>query len=199
MSLFSRRGSAAAPELPYDPRSPQGLAARWVQWVAAAPAARNPVADATGEDAAANQPADVWFLAGSYGDVVRRQCVVPAGRELFVPVFNLWDRDGGPPPVVDGAYGSLVVDGVSLEPEAIGTPAPFTVAGAALNGVTLRRKPKQVTVWGLWKLVPGLPAGDHDLHVVGGDGHGFTVDVAYRLSASPAGAGPLLWPAAPAG
>jgi hypothetical protein len=136
----------------------------------------------------------VWFLAGSYGDRVQRQCVAPAGRDLFIPVFDLWDTDGGPPPVVDHAYGSLVVDGASLQPDVIATPVPFTVTGAVLNGVTRRKEPKQVTVWGLWKLIPALPPGHHDLHVVAGDGSGFTLDVSYRLVVSKPGAGTITWP-----
>lgn len=192
--LSRRRAADEVAELPYDPCSPQGLAARWVRWAAAASAASNPIADETGEDASANQPEDVWFLAGSYGGQVRRQCVVPAGRDLFLPVFNLWDTGGGDPPVVDGAYGSLAVDGLPLPPDVIATPVPFTVRGAALNGVTMRRRPKQVTVWGLWKLVPAPAPGHHEVHVVAGDGAGFTLDVAYRLFVSPPGTGPLDWP-----
>jgi hypothetical protein len=178
-------------ELPYDPRSPEGLAARWVRWVAAAPLLKNPVNDETGEHAAANQPGDVWFLAGSLGDRVERQCTVPADRELFLPVFNMWDRAGGPPPRVEDAYGSLTVDDVPLQPDVIETPTPFVVVGALLNGVTLRRKPKPVTVWGLWKLVPALSPGQHELHVTGGDGHGFALDVRYRLTVG--APGPTPW------
>jgi hypothetical protein len=184
MSFLSRKGADPdeVPSLPYDPRSPEGLAARWVQWVAAAGALKNPLEDDTGEHAAHNQPDDVWFLAGSYGKAVTRQCLVPPGRELFLPVFNMWQAASeGPPPVVEGAFGSLVVDGVPVEPEAVATPIPFTVAGARLNGVTGRKRPVALTVWGLWKLLAPLSPGEHELRAVGGDGHGFTVDVTYRL------------------
>jgi hypothetical protein len=186
MPLFSRRSTMPAdgPALPYTPDSPEGLAARWVRWVADAGPVSNPVEDETGQYAGQNQPDDVWFLAGTYGrKPVERRCLVPIGRELFLPVFNLWDvGSGGPPPVVERAFGSLTLDGVAVEPVEIGTPIPFTVAGARLNGVTGRKSPFPVTVWGLWSHLPALEPGEHDLHAVGGDGEGFVVDVRYRLS-----------------
>jgi hypothetical protein len=77
------------------------------------------------------------------------------------------------------------VDGVSLELDEIGTPVPFTVAGARLDGVTGRKRPVPVTVWGRWKLVPALAPGLHHLHATGTDGEGFTVDISYRLLVSP--------------
>ena len=181
MSFLSRRSADPAP-LPYAPDSPEGLAARWVQWVAAASMLHNPVADETGEDAAVGQPDDVWFLAGSYGETVQRRMTVPAGRALFVPVFNTWEWPAeGPPEPMANAHGSLTVDGVPVEPDVIGTPVPFVVTGARMNGVTSTRKPVPTTVWGLWKLLPPLAPGEHVVHAVGGDGHGFTTDVRSQL------------------
>jgi hypothetical protein len=182
MPLFSRRPAEPAP-LPYDPRSPEGLAARWVQWAAAASPLKNPIADTTGADAGHNQPDDVWFLAGSYGEAVERQCTVPAGRPLFVPVFNIWfSHAAGPPEPAERAVGSLQIDGSGVEPDVIATPVPFIVAGARLNGVTRTRKPVPLTVWGLWKHLSAPPPGQHELRIRGGDGYGFALDVTYRLT-----------------
>ncbi|SDG08765.1 hypothetical protein [Klenkia brasiliensis] len=167
--------------LPYDPRSPEGLAARWVRWVASCSVLRSPVADETGQDAARNQPGDVWFLAGSHGDgPVTRSCQVPAGRDLFVPAVNVW-AVGGPAPVLPEAFGRVHVDGAELLPDEVATPEPFPVRGVFLNGVNRSRKTRPMTVWGLWQLIPALAPGGHDVHVVGGDGHGFVVDVRYQL------------------
>jgi len=193
MSFWSRKGESAdaLPPLPYEPGSPEGLAARWVQWVAASGPVKNPIDDATGEHAAENQPDDVWFLAGTYGKRHERRCFVPAGRDLFLPAVNMWFYPAdGPPPALDLAFlrehasGSLSIDGVAQETQEIVTPVPFTVAGARLNGVTNSKKPTPTTVWGLWKHVPALPAGEHTLWAVGTLGNGFTVDVTYRLLVS---------------
>jgi hypothetical protein len=76
--LFGGAGRQVQP-LPYHPTSPEGLAARWVRWVAGVGPLRNPVADGTGEHAAIDQPDDVWFLAGTFGGEVERRCSIPAG------------------------------------------------------------------------------------------------------------------------
>ena len=194
MPLFSRRPADAAPPLPlpYEPRSPEGLAARWVRWVAAAGPVRNPLEDDTGENAGHNQPDDVWFLAGSYGrkPMVRR-CTVPAGRDLFLPAFNFWAA-GGPeelPPFDDAfghAFGEITLDGRDLGTAEVFTPEPFAVAGARLNGVTQTRKEIPMRVWGLWQRVAAPTVGHHVLHAVGGDGRGFVVDVTYHLGVAAA-------------
>ena len=184
MPFLSRR-PPEVPALPYDPRSPEGLAARWIQWVAAAGLDQSPIDDRTGANGYANQPADVWFLAGSRGGQVHRRVVVPAGRDLFFPVINWWSPADDAPDVsaaVQRMHGSVAVDGLPVaEPELIVTPQPFTVVGARFNDITLRSKPRQVVTCGLWTSVPALPLGEHVVHVVAGDGGGFTLDVRYEL------------------
>ncbi|HEX5542384.1 MAG TPA: hypothetical protein VFX60_12635 [Micromonospora sp.] len=107
----------------------------------------------------------------------------PAGRPLFLPAFNMWHCDAdGPPPHLPRAFGTLAVDDVPVELDVIATPLPFEVAGARSNPVTGTRKPEPVTVWGLWKWLDPLPAGEHVLQFTGGDGYGFTVAAVYHLS-----------------
>jgi hypothetical protein len=179
--LFGGAAREAAP-LPYPPASREGLAARWVRWVAGFGLRRNPVRDRTGAAAGANQPDDVWFLAGTFGGEVERRCVVPSGRPLFLPSFNMWHRNAeGPPPHLPRAFGTLVVDEAPFELDVIATPVPFEVAGARMNPVTLTRKPVPTTVWGLWRRLEPLAAGRHTLRFTGGDGYGFTVSAVYHL------------------
>lgn len=194
MSFWSRRGELpeVAP-LPYEPGSPEGLAARWVQWVAASGPVKNPLEDETGEHAAEHQPDDVWFLAGTSGKRHERRCFVPVGRDLFLPAVNMWFYPSSALPedaelafLREHGSGSLSIDGVAQGLEEIVTPAPFTVAGARLNGVTNSKKPIPTTVWGLWKRVPALPPGEHTVWAVGALGPEFTVDVTYRLLVAPA-------------
>ena len=184
MSFFSHLfgGARPAQPLPYDPSSPEGLAARWVQWVASFGPMRNPVADRTGADAAVNQPEDVFFLAGTFGDAVERRCTVPAGRPLFFPAFNMWHWPADqPPPHLPHAHGELFVDGVPTELDVLATPVPFEVAGARGNPATGRNKPIPVTVWGLWRRLDPLPPGPHEIRFAGGDGHGFGVAARYEI------------------
>lgn len=185
MSNLSRvfgSGREPATLLPYRPDSLEGLAARWVRWVAGVGPLRNPVADTTGADAGVDQPGDVWFLAGTFGGEAERRCTVPAGRPLFFPVFNMWHlQAAGPPPHLPRAFGTLAVDGGPVEVDMIATPMPFKVAGARMNPVTGSRKPVAMTVWGFWKRLDPLPAGQHTLRFAGGDGYGFTVTITYQL------------------
>ena len=183
MPFVIRRSVAASP-LPYDPCSPQGLAARWVQWVAAAGLDESPIDDETGAHGAANQPTDVWFLAGCRGGRVQRRVAVPGGRDLFFPVINWWFRADRAPElsaVLERVHGSVIVDGVPMEPEPIVTPEPFTVTGARFNDVTLRTRPRQIVTTGLWTSVPAPGPGEHEVHLVADDGEDVTLDVRYQL------------------
>lgn len=60
----------------------------WWQWAFAAPEAYNPVADTTGAFASVGQSGPVWFLAGTFGTSEERTFTVPAGKILFLPVYN---------------------------------------------------------------------------------------------------------------
>lgn len=178
--------TADALTLPYAPGSPEALAAGWVRWAAAPGFLRSPIADMSGKRAGRNQPGDVWFLAGSYGgDPVVRSCTVRPGADLFLPAVNMWFV-GMPPEAMERGHGEVTLDGYRQELRPVVTPEPFVVRGGFLNGVTRSRADVPVTVWGLWARVPAPAPGQHDLHVVGGDGYGFVVDVSYRLTV-PAG------------
>lgn len=182
MRLF--RGTPDLAPLPFATGSPEELAARWVRWVAEAGITRNPIDDDTGELAGDRQPADVWFLAGTYGGAVTRRCPVPAGRPLFFPVFCMWSSPAdGDPPVVEGATATARLDGSALPVVEIGTPVPFDVSGPRFNAITRRRAPGPVQVWGLWCHVAGLAAGPHALQFDGSDGAGFRLSVRYELDA----------------
>jgi hypothetical protein len=65
------------------------LSMRWWQWAWSFSDGTGPISDLSGKDCAAGQPADIWFLAGTYGDEpVSRTCRMPAGRPLFFPLVN---------------------------------------------------------------------------------------------------------------
>lgn len=71
-------------------RSYAAWAADWWRWALENPATGNPILDPTGAACAYHQTARAWFLAGSFGgDPVVRDCTVPVGRPILVPLINL--------------------------------------------------------------------------------------------------------------
>jgi hypothetical protein len=62
--------------------------AKWWQWAFSVPADRNPLTDETGAFCGEGQSGPVWFYAGTFGNSAERVCEVPAGKGIFMPVFN---------------------------------------------------------------------------------------------------------------
>ena len=62
----------------------------WMRWALAQSAAESPVTDTTGERCGLGQEGPVWFLAGTFGGPVVRECDIPAGKQLFFPLVNRW-------------------------------------------------------------------------------------------------------------
>jgi hypothetical protein len=85
----------------------------WWNWAASLPAEDHPLADKTGEncDAGQDEDSDVFFLGGTFAEVVSgtksvgvadRVCVVPEGKYLFFPIINLiFTNIGEDPPLSD--------------------------------------------------------------------------------------------------
>ncbi len=186
MSLFSRLfGKPDMGIIPFPPDSPEGLAARWVQWGASSKLDCNPIADQTGIYANAVQPDDVWFLAGCFGGSVERKCVIPANRKLFFPILNIWMTKGYESPDMSKVYGYLKLNGQNIELESIYTQKPFTVQGVWGNPVTDSVFGYDYVVGGLWKLLEPLPVGEHELYFRAGNGYGFDLEVTYYLTVAP--------------
>ncbi len=60
--------------------------ARWWQWVSLIPEPENPLFGSRCPDV--GQAGDVWFLTGTTEGTVVRECTVPAGKALFLPIWN---------------------------------------------------------------------------------------------------------------
>jgi hypothetical protein len=102
--------------------------AAWQQWADSIPTANHPLFD--NGDCSVGQSGPVWFLgrkfvaaggAGSFDNVVR-DCIVPAGKALYVAIYNAEDSVleesslGGSHPVQIGelrAVTAAVMDGVT--------------------------------------------------------------------------------------
>lgn len=94
-ALTGRRGSAAAfvlflvAALPASARDNPlfALQTQWWQWAGGIPIEVNPIADETGKYCDAGQRGPYWFLSGNFGGRTTRECTVPQGVRLLVPVF----------------------------------------------------------------------------------------------------------------
>ncbi|WP_424216629.1 hypothetical protein ACN20G_31380 (plasmid) [Streptomyces sp. BI20] len=149
------------------------LAGRWWRWAMSAPGARSPVSDETGEHADWNQPADVWFLAGTYGGRVVRRCAVPAGRPLFFPLLTVQHTRAH-----------------SRVPLRLGVAR----AEASVNGIPLRSREFAGTfryawrrrfTWGVWGGIAPLAPGEYVVEIRGESDTGFLVDTTYHLEVVP--------------
>lgn len=71
-------------------RAYEVLAVEWTRWALGQPWSTGPITDPTGEACALGQGDGPWFLAGSPGGAVERECTIPADTPLFFPLMNLW-------------------------------------------------------------------------------------------------------------
>ena len=62
---------------------------KWWLWLHSIPKPVNPANDMTGEQCARNQiEPNMWFLAGTFGKLVKRTCLVPSKRAFLFPIIN---------------------------------------------------------------------------------------------------------------
>lgn len=79
--------------LPFG-KSWEQWAALWCNWLLSIPKKINPALDETGKHCAINQnDENVWFLAGTFGNVVpvKRVCKIPVGKAIFLPILEKED------------------------------------------------------------------------------------------------------------
>jgi hypothetical protein len=90
-----RRGSAAVFVLLLMAALPAGangnplfaLQTQWWQWAGSIPIEVNPLVDETGKYCDAGQRGGYWFLASNFGGRTTRECTVPKGVKLVVPII----------------------------------------------------------------------------------------------------------------
>lgn len=162
--------------------SDQELQARWWTWAASSPENRNPVVDDTGQWCGEDQPEDVWFFAGTFGGTVNRRCQVPAGRPLAGPALNLVSTDANCAAFMDGAKGSVTLDGQLVELRRI-TPVAVTYQAAKNNVMGQGEGRVAGQGCGLWAWIPPLTPGEHEL-VVRGESGDFRTTASYLLTVS---------------
>jgi hypothetical protein len=163
-----------------DPAGIPDLQARWWAWAASSPTPTNPVSDPTGAHCAEHQPADLWLVAGSFGEVVSRRCTVPAGVPLAGPVVNVVADDAGCATFMGPATGEVLLDGRRQAVVRLG-PAPITFDAVAGNPVVDGSGRFTGRACGLWFALPPLPSGAHTLKITGSSG-AFALDVTVELT-----------------
>jgi hypothetical protein len=62
---------------------------RWWRWLLSSPNIENPAVDKSGSYSKLSQEnKNVWFLAGTFGGFAERECKVPAGKSILMPIIN---------------------------------------------------------------------------------------------------------------
>jgi len=170
------------------------LQQQWWQWVMSIPASHNPIFDKNGNRCGLSQRGDVWFLAGSTGGKVTRQCDIPAGVSLFVPIVNTFcfpdavfsdafcvqDTDDFIDSYATGSV-SLQVDGTAATPIDVRDETDFNFAVDS-NGI-FGAKPgiyRATIARGYWGLIGPLAPGAHRVEFQA-TGPLFSLAVAYDL------------------
>ncbi|WP_203670931.1 hypothetical protein [Catellatospora methionotrophica] len=173
-------GSPAADRSAATSSDMGAMQGRWWTWAAAEPEASNPVADPTGEFCALNQPADVWFLAGTFGTRAQRACTVPQGRTIVVPVLNLFGAKDDCDGFMATAEGTAELDGTALTLERF-TGVPIEVTAVAGNALGQEAGTFEALGCGIWARISAPAAGAHQLRIRGTSGN-FAVSVDYDLT-----------------
>jgi hypothetical protein len=179
--------------------------AKWVQWVFSMPEEDNPAVDDTGENCANNQSGPVWFLAGTFGGAVSRECTISSSEGIMVPIINAI-CDSATDPSLDTeeelracarADQDLViekevtVDGISignLDDYRFQSPL-FDLTFPENNIAGIAPQTAQAIADGYWILLEPLPPGSHEIHFKAALGDptaigtiNFALDVKYLLT-----------------
>jgi hypothetical protein len=175
-------GTSPGPGSPDPAKVEQGW---WWAWAAAEAEGRDPVSDPTGEDCARNQPATVWYLAGTFGGTAERRCTVPAGRPLIAPAVNLFSEVGSDcADFMGSTSGEVRVDDAPVTLDRIASER-IAFTGVPGNAIGTETDPIRAVACGLWARIPALSAGSHRV-TIQGRADGIAVDVTYLLDVSAA-------------
>lgn len=186
------------------PEQARELSAAWWPWALEKSTAASPLNGSydggprCNGQAANGSAKDVWFLAGTItGEKVERTCTVPAGKEIFFPVFNLLDFN------VNGAQTEeelqqevegwtddalahpkrplfAIVDGEPVEMNRLDSPSAlfhYTLQkDAYLTDFGIEPGPYVGVTDGVWVTLPPLSEGEHTIHF-GGNGQNNTYNL----------------------
>jgi hypothetical protein len=153
--------------------------AKWWKWALEIPSNLNPITDKTGANCAQNQSGPVWFLTGSNGANLIRNCVIPSGKALLFGPFNSECSTAEDSTLKTeaqlrscainqdvGGLAQATVDGValrSLDSYKVQSPLfSFTYPKDNIFGAP--PGPTQGVSDGVWVFLKPLPPGNHTIH-----------------------------------
>jgi hypothetical protein len=164
------------------PLAPAELQGRWWTWATSAAGRSNPVEDLDGHACGVGQPADVWFLAGTFGGYANRTCSVPSSRPLAFPLVNQSSAQAQCRDFMSTATGKAILDGRELTPQRL-EGIPIVVDSVEDNPVTSAAGRSTSYGCGLWVQLRALSPGTHVLRIEGASGD-FALRVDYTLHVS---------------
>jgi hypothetical protein len=165
------------------------LTAEWWQWSLSFPVDENPILDTTGEQCNKGDISDdIFFLAGSAGGKVERECTISEGQAILIPIVNIINIKTLPEEteklllaqaeeiLAQQKNLKLIIDGNkvrNLESYKVTNPTFFTVELPENNFFGISAGSYQGVAVGYWVLIEGFSAGEHTLTVDGKE-HGQT-------------------------
>jgi hypothetical protein len=184
------------------------LTEQWWQWILSIPADENPATDTTGEDCSKGDFGDTFFLAGTFGGKAERECTITEGQDILIPIVNTINIKTDPTDTRESLLArvtditdqtknlKLRIDGVyvrNLESYRVTNSELFTfeaVEDNVFQPFGLTPGSYVAVADGYWVLIEDLPAGEHDITVVGiqhgqlsaGDKWDFKSQVTYHLT-----------------
>jgi hypothetical protein len=215
LALVAVAGLAQAAPKPLPPQSNAfgkgyaELAADWLEWALAIPAATNPILDPDGAYAAMGQSGKVWFLAGNFGGTTERTITVPNGTALFFPIVNYfwvntpeygdddWSDEqaayvrGLIEPIIDSAQDLVLeIDGRVIsnvyDLRVYSEVGLCTLPDDNLFGIPFEPVPHECVADGYWALLPPLSVGEHTIRFAGSvPATNFSLDVTYHVTVKP--------------
>ena len=175
------------------------LSARWWQWAIALPVAAHPLFDTA--DCNAGQEGTVWFLGGAFtGTTTTRECTVPRGKAIFIPVLNVECSTVEPPPFFGANEAELRACAAAFQDPGTGMFA--TIDGHEVHHLDRYRVQSPLFDFdapadnilfipgpvsgesvsdGVWILLAPLSNGSHTIRF-GGSFPGFPIDVTYNIT-----------------
>jgi hypothetical protein len=202
-------GKSGLSVFPPDSR-PYGLTygewtAKWWQWAFSMPEELNPLVDDTGRNCANNQTGPVWFLAGTGGGAVTRECTISSDKGILIPIINI-ACDSATEPTLDTEEElrscakadqdlviakQITVDGVNignLDSHRFQSPL-FNLTFPENNIAGVPPQTAKAVSDGFWILLEPLSPGSHEIHFKGALGDptavgitNFALDVRYLLT-----------------